>query len=273
MPTFALKAPATTVTVKIVGDCEQADIDDLYALWEWCLIDTSTLSTTSAHDDPGRDTVTVTYDPSAPWATWGDDWVVAPDWGQIQQHLARMIAISAHEHARHDGFAFHASGLAHPATGATAIFVGSTEAGKTTVARRYGSTYAYVCDEMMAVNVRSLAVHAFGKPLSIRDAAGESTLFSPSSVGMRRPEGPLHVAALCLLDRSAGAPEKPLLEPVDLFDALECILPQTGYGLDRPQPLQQLSSLITAVGGVRRLRYRDDADLTSALTTLIGALP
>jgi hypothetical protein len=165
----------------------------------------------------------------------------------------------------------HAACLASPATGRAASFVAAGGTGKTTLVRTLGPGRWYVTDETTVV-LDDGAVVPYPKPLSLRRAPDSlyKNEVQPSSLGLRPPQGPITLGALCLLDRSDTHRGAPRVEPLSTLDALVLLVPQTSHLPELSRPLQRLAALSESVGGVHRVTYREAASLAGVVDELTG---
>src|SRR5690606_11574012 len=122
----------------------------------------------------------------------------------------------------------HAAALAHPKTGATAVFVAPGNTGKTTLCRALGPSRSYVTDETVGVR-RDGAVVAYPKPLSLRrpDGVGIKDEAAPGDVGLPRPRVQLWLAGIVLLRRDPDEVGVPVVEELPLLDAVLALTPES----------------------------------------------
>jgi hypothetical protein len=96
----------------------------------------------------------------------------------------------------------------------------------------------------------------------------------PSELGLRPlPDAQLRVAAIVLLDREEDASEQPLMETLDLADALEDLVAQSSYLTSMSAPLHSIASLVAATGGIRRVTYREASSLRPVIEELLAGPP
>ncbi len=167
---------------------------------------------------------------------------------------------------------FHACGLAHDDTGAAAVLFGPSGTGKTTLARTLGAAFVYLSDETAAVSADRLLV-PYPKPLSILTdpASALKEQVSPGELGLR-PVTPraYPLRALVQLHRvpdHAGEVEVELLSTVD---ALPELISQASYTRQIDRPLHHMADLAHHVGGVRRVTYRESAELEPVVRALLA---
>lgn len=171
----------------------------------------------------------------------------------------------------------HAAGLADDA-GRVVVLSAPSGTGKTTAARHLSRRYAYVSDETIAIAADG-SVDPYRKPLSIIEAgsAHKAQVALSSIDGGRALPAALRVVKIVVLDRSPNAPEEPLLEELDVAEALELLGPQTSYLCDGDAALRRIDALLGATGGAVRLRYREvdgiDAIIDALMQTDIRPVP
>jgi len=164
---------------------------------------------------------------------------------------------------------FHAAGVADD-TGRVAAFIGPSGAGKTTLSGELGRHAGYVSDETIAIG-RGLAVSPYRKPLSIVRPGAPKRQVSPADAGLQHlPDAPLRLASLVLMARDPDA-ETAEIEQVGLAEALPELVSQMSYLRDQERPLQAIAAVCDAVGGVRRLRYRDTSSVPALLPQLFAS--
>lgn len=167
----------------------------------------------------------------------------------------------------------HAAGVALP-DGRVVVFIGPSGRGKTTAARHLGAAYGYVSDETVGIDEAG-RVWPYRKPLSIiEDNPSVKVQRAPSEIGlMPLPDGELRLAAVVLLDRRPDAPDEPVIETVDLGDALEELAAQSSYLMSMPAPLQTIAGHVASVGGVQRVTYREASSLVPLVPGLAEPTP
>jgi hypothetical protein len=165
---------------------------------------------------------------------------------------------------------FHAGAVAHPTTNRTVIYVAAGGTGKTTLSRFLGTRYRYLTDETVAVDAEHRAL-PYPKPLSIREPGKPyKTETPPHELDLLPPAGPAPVARILLLNRSDSNPDQPEIEPMDLFDAVMALVPQTSALSKMDAGLHQLADLIDATGPILKAQYREAESLLPAIAGLIG---
>jgi hypothetical protein len=166
----------------------------------------------------------------------------------------------------------HGAVLADPATGRAAVFVGPSGVGKTTLAHALGHVLGYVTDETAAIEPDG-SVRPYPKPLSVRstsDGTRVKAQLSPAELGLvPPPDHPVAVRVILLARRTDAGP--PRLEPVDLLPALAATAEQCSHLQLLDRPLHRLAAVLEPAGGLRRLVYRDAADVVPLAAGLLEA--
>ena len=165
---------------------------------------------------------------------------------------------------------FHASALCDQRSGATIAMIAPGGTGKTTLVRALGPGRGYVTDETVGVAAdRSIA--AYSKPLSVRrPEPGPKDEVAPSSLGLRPPQVQPWLAGMVLLRRDRGLGETVVVEQLDLLDALVLLAPETSSLASADRPLHRLADLMESVGGLRRVRYHNAADVEPLVAEVLG---
>ena len=190
------------------------------------------------------------------------------------ESLTTSTTLAGIERHRGRSLMFHAAGLADPATGATVALVAASGTGKTTAARALGNRLAYVSDETVCVDPGDLAVIPYPKPLSLVQGPHEpKRQVSPDELGLRHLDGPAHLHALVLLERSGDQDAAQLTDPLPLVTALSALVPNTSALPSLPNPLSTLVRVVGACGGVRAVRYREIEDARELLLRLAESPP
>ena len=251
------------VEVQVRGDRAGEVLARLGRLWECC---------SPAAEGTAAVTTRVLFDsdPDAVRAAELAGDVARQHLDDLLQVLTQRITLTAIDARAGQCLMLHAACLADPATGAAAAFVAPGGTGKTTLVRTLGPGRWYVTDETTVV-LGDGRVLPYPKPLSVRRAP--DSLFKnetpPSAVGLVPPQGPVHLAALCLLDRDDAHTGPPGVERLDTLDALVALVPQTSHLPEMPRPLQGLAALCESLGGVHRITYRESAEVAGCLDDLL----
>lgn len=215
-------------------------------------------------------------------AVWRDavtdgapDDVVVPRAGQsveaLLSGLSQQVTLSAIDAGRGRGWMLHAAGVAND-RGGVVVLVGPSGRGKTTASRTLGRHFGYVSDETIAIEADG-TVHEYRKPLSIiQDWSTPKAQVAPSDLGLLPlPHSALRVAAVALLDRRPEHEGRPRLELLDLGDALAELVAQSSHLASHASPLREITGIVGATGGVRRIVYREAEDLVETIAELAAA--
>ena len=195
---------------------------------------------------------------------------ITADRTQMLSELSQQVTLAALEQRRGELWMLHAAGLAG-ADGRVVVLVGPSGRGKTTAVRTLAASFGYVSDESVAIDDDG-HVWPYRKPLSVIEDSGKpKAQRSPSELGLGAlPDAALRVAAIVLLDRDERALEHPVIEDVDLGEALGDLVSQSSYLTSMPAPLHSIAALATATGGIRRVRYREAASLLPVIESLLA---
>ena len=240
------------VGVRVSGDRAHQVLDRLADLWECCRTPVGT---------PAEVRVDVLSDSSL-------------ELDDLLQVVTQRITETAVDARAGQCLMLHAACLADPTSGAAVAFVAPGGTGKTTLVRTLGPGRWYVTDETTVV-LDDGTVLPYPKPLSLRRQPG--SLFkdetAPGSLGLVPAAGRLHLAGLCLLARDDDHDGPPVVETLPTLDGLVSLVPQTSHLPDQPRPLRRLAELSESLGGVRRIHYRESADLKGIWDDLLAAAP
>ncbi|GAT72232.1 ATP-binding cassette domain-containing protein [Microbacterium hydrocarbonoxydans] len=199
------------------------------------------------------------------------DFGQVPDAERFMEQLSTTVTLDALAHARGRLMMLHAAGVALD-DGRVIAFTGPSGRGKTTLSRVLAKVHGYVSDETIAFD-RDLRVHPYRKPLSVIRHGMPKDQVAPAEAGLRPlPDADLRLAAIVLLDRdpSAGAPQ---IEHLHFLDAAPELVEQTSYLAELDGTVATLAELCDRVGGVRRLRYSEAADVPAMLESLFADVP
>ncbi|MBA75128.1 MAG: hypothetical protein CMO30_07575 [Tistrella sp.] len=196
---------------------------------------------------------------------------IVPRGSELSGVLARLsaeVTLAAIEARQGELWMLHASALALR-DGRVIALVAPSGTGKTTAASVLGRRFGYVSDETTAVTPEG-GVLPYRKPLSIiTTPLGPKAQRAPSVLGLRDlPDVPLRLARVVLLDRDDHAPAVPLIEEVEVGDAIVDLVPQSSYLARMPAPLRLMAAHLEATGGPLRVRYRDAASLLPLFDSL-----
>jgi hypothetical protein len=251
------------VEVVVGGDRAAEVLERLPRLWEFC--------PARAEDTRARVSVVFDSDVEVVGRAEAAGAVTRVELDDLLQVLTQRITLTAIDARAGECLMLHAACLASPETGRAASFVAAGGTGKTTLVRTLGPGRWYVTDETTVV-LDDGTVLPYPKPLSVRRAPQSLSKdeVAPSSLGLRPPQGPVVLGALCLLDRSDDHRGGPRVEPLPTLDALVLLVPQISHLPELPRPLQRLASLSESLGGVHRVTYREAADLAGVVDELTG---
>lgn len=198
---------------------------------------------------------------SQPWSREAAT-VQDSDVRRLLQRLTQTITHTAIAARTGELLMLHAAGLAHPRTGATAVFVAPGNTGKTTLCLTLGPRRAYVSDETVGIR-RDGGVEPFPKPLSVRrpDVVGVKDETAPGSVGLRPPDAPPWLAGIVLLRRDAAHEGEPAVRELDLLEAILALTPESSGFMRTDGPLRWLADVLRTTGGAREVTYGEVAGL------------
>ena len=198
---------------------------------------------------------------STPWDR-SESTVRDTDRRQLLQRLTQSVTYCVIGAQSGHLLMLHAAALADPVTGATAAFVAPGNTGKTTLCRTLGPTRTYVTDETLGVR-RDGTVVPYLKPLSVRrpDWVGVKDEQAPGDLGLRAPEVTPWLAGLVILRREPEHEGPPLVEELDLLDAIIALTPESSAFMRTERPLHWLAEVLDRTGGARRVTYAEVADL------------
>lgn len=195
----------------------------------------------------------------------------ASDLAPLLERLSQRVTLAAIEAHRGRRWMLHAAGLALP-DGRVVVLVGPSGRGKTTASLHVARRFGYVSDETIAMDAEG-RVFAYRKPLSIIEGSDlPKAQRAPSDLGLvALPSEPLRLAAIVLLDRQPEASDTPVVQPVDLGDALGELVAQTSFLAELDRPLEAIARLVERAGGVQRVVYREAETLGEVLAGLAAA--
>lgn len=276
-----LRALGTDVDIQVAGHDATMLARGLRDRWHLCLREDAAVAgagavadtdTDAAHDarTPGEKprVVRVTLlppegeqEPASAWAR-GDNDVRDRDPRRLLQRLTQSITHEVITARTGELLMLHAAGLADPATGATAVFVAPGNTGKTTLCRTLGPTRRYLSDETVGIR-RDGTVVPYPKPLSVRrpDWVGVKDETAPGDVGLRSPEADPWLAGIVLLRREEDHVGAPVVEDLEVLDAVISLTPESSGFMRTERPLRWLADVLERTGGARRVTYAEVADL------------
>lgn len=210
------------------------------------------------------------HGPVPPW-TRGETRVHDVDLPRLLQRLTQSVTHAAITARTGDLLMLHAAALAHPGTGATAAFVAPGNTGKTTLCRALGPGRAYVSDETVGIR-RDGTIVPYLKPLSTRreDWVGTKDEQPPGGAGLSAPTTTPWVAGVVVLSRQPGHVGAPVVEELDVLDAVQALTPETSGFMRTDGPLRWLADVLERTGGARRAVYAEAASLEPLAAEICG---
>ncbi len=258
---YAVGAMGVRVVTEVSGDRAAEVLDRLPSLWEYCPAD-------DLPEDAPTVTVEVVHvsDEATGRAADAAGQVSRRHADDLLQVLTQRITVAAIDALAGRVHLLHAAALADPGTGIAHAFVAPGGTGKTTLVRTLGPGFAYVTDETVAV-ADDLTVSPYPKPLSIRRTPGSllKDETPPRALGLTPSAGPVRLGAVWLLDRREDHDGPPAVRLLDPLDAVVALTQQVSHLAVMDRPLQRLAAVVDAVGGLRRVTYRDATDLRHLL--------
>jgi hypothetical protein len=218
--------------------------------------------------DAWRDALTHTHPGSG--TTTASVEAAGPDVESALHHLSPAVTTTAIGARAGQLVMLHAAALADPLTGRTAVLVAASGTGKTTASVTLGRSLAYVSDETAAIT-REGVVLPYRKPLSIIDGGHLKKQVAPSALGLLTTDQEYRLGALLVIERDRHHVGEPLVDLLDTVDAIAAIAPQSSFLPSLERPLHRLAELIHLVGGARRVRYAESADLEPVIARLLAA--
>ena len=259
----------TDLDVRVTGEDPEELARVLRERWHLALrdgADTSSAPPTAGGPQPGAPLVVeaglvTPGGQPAPWDRAGTA-VHDEDLPRLLQRLTQNITHAAIAARTGELLLLHAAALAHPRTGATAAFVAPGNTGKTTLCRALGPGRAYVSDETVGIR-RDGTITPYLKPLSTRraDWAGTKDEQPPGSAGLAAPGVTPWIAGVVVLSRDPGHTGPPVVEELDLLDAVVALTPESSGFMGTRAPLRWLADVLGRTGGARRAVYAEAASL------------
>lgn len=236
------------VRVDVTGPGADAFAERLRGLWSRCL----------AH---GPDAATP--EAVAVELTGEDD-----AWGLLERTTQRITLALLHQQAG-QAMLLHAGGVSHPFTGRSAVYVARSHTGKTRLSLELGRHFGYLSDESIAIT-EDFTILPYPKPLSVRDPrGGPRQELGPDALGLRTPPARPHLTHLLLLDRRDDHDGPPVVEALDVVDAVALPGPQTSWLSALPAGLHRLDVLLQHTGGVLKVTYHEASTLVPLVTDLL----
>lgn len=261
-----LRVLGVDVDLRVRGSRPEELLEALRERWHLCLRDETDPDPQAAAravvlDVEHRDDEHEGGPGSGAWRREGDV-VVDQDRRRLLQRLTQSVTHAAITARTGELLMLHAAGLAHPDSGATAVFVAPGNTGKTTLCLTLGPARSYLTDETVGIR-RNGSVAAYPKPLSVRrpDWVGVKDETAPGAVGLAPPKARPWVAGIILLDRRPGHEGPPLVQDLDLLDAVVALAPESSGFMRTDGPLRWLADVLERTGGARRVIYAEAGDL------------
>ena len=229
------------IDICLTADTDSELRDQIERAWRHCLASTAEPATREVH-----------------WQ--------APDAPTGMHLLSQQVTRAAIDARAGQAFMLHGAAIADADSGATLAVVGASGAGKTTWVETHGRNRRYLSDETILIR-HDLGIVGIPKPLSI-GYEGLKQQRAPEEFGLVESEGNETLRGLWLLDRDGTTPAA--LTEVDLLDALPLLAQQASYLTAMEKPLQQMASIVTACGGLKRAHYREAGDLADLVAEAIG---
>jgi hypothetical protein len=200
-------------------------------------------------------------DPPPPWDRQ-DPVVQDRDLPRLLQRLTQSITHAVITARTGELLMLHAAGLAHPRSGATAVFVAPGNTGKTTLCRALGPGRSYVSDETVGIR-RDGTITPYLKPLSTRraDWVGTKDEQPPGTAGLTAPATTPWVAGVVVLRREPELTGPPQVTALDVLDAVLALTPESSGFMGTEGPLRWLADVLERTGGARLAVYAEAAHL------------
>ncbi|WP_134774481.1 hypothetical protein [Ornithinimicrobium flavum] len=271
-----LRALGTDVDVHVGGHLPEMFAQAVRDRWHLCLREDDPAEEALAGDGgPPRVVRAVLEDPDAPPASGGagargGQEIRDQDPRRLLQRLTQSVTHEVISARTGKLLMLHAAAIAHPGTGATAVFVAPGNTGKTTLCRTLGPSRSYVTDETVGVRPDGTVV-PYLKPLSVRrpDWVGVKDETAPGVAGLAGPRVVPWLAGIVLLRRDPGA-STPVVEELSLLDAVMALTPESSGFMRTERPLRWLARVLDRTGGARRVTYAEVADLEPLAEELCG---
>ncbi len=191
---------------------------------------------------------------------------------ELLERVTQEVTLAAIKARAGELLMLHACAVADPVTGAVVVCVGPSGMGKTTLASTLGRRWPYVTDETVAVDAAGV-VSPYPKPLSVRrPGCWVKEQVPPEDLGLTPAKGPLHAAAVLLLDRRDGV-EEVSVEDVATIPAVALLAEHTSYLASFEKPLSRVARFVHQAGGLRRVTYSEAESLIPVVGSLLAGAP
>jgi hypothetical protein len=232
--------------------------------WQDCLI-----STTAPHQDVIPVDAFLDDDPELVRQMAANGHVASTHVDALMDWLTPTITVKAITRNAGRFVMLHACGLANPTTGASIALIASSGTGKTTIAQTFGTSWAYLSDETVAVRPDGMVL-AYPKPLSVLDTpqAAIKRQLAASSLGLIQAPDRCRLVGMLLLTRTLD--NSPLRSKrVATVHALAAVAPHMSFFSSLERPLQQTASLLKGVGGLLSVQYSEAEQLRGLVDSLL----
>ncbi len=269
--TLELTAFGVPVRIRVGGRGRDEAAEQILTAWARCGV--RELSPAEAAAEFSGASVGAVLDPdeAVHELAWEQNSAAAETVEILASVFTSAVTMKAIEAARAKLVMVHAAGLADLETGRTAILVGASGAGKSTVSRTLGKHFGYVSDETIAFTEQR-GVLPYPKPLALMptDRDWGKIQHSPESLGLLAAPADLSLGAIVFLSRSVDGPETPEVREVPVAEAIALIGEQTSYFAELDRPLHRVAELVRAAGPAVQVAYREAEDLLPVLTDLLA---
>ncbi|HKY58630.1 MAG TPA: hypothetical protein VJL80_11390 [Aeromicrobium sp.] len=239
--TVAVEVLGVRIDIRLPADAGHEIRDQITSAWQHCL-------TNSA-------------DPAPHQVAWR-----GPDAMTGMHLLSQDVTRAAIDARAGEAVMLHAAAIADADSGATLAVVGASGAGKTTWVQAHGRNRRYLSDETVLIT-QDLRIIGVPKPLSLGHR-GLKRQHPPEEFGLIEADGTEHLAGLWLLDRDGTTPAR--LAEVEMLDTLPLLSEQASYLTAVDRPLQQMASIVSACGGLRRAHYGEATDLADIVAEALA---
>lgn len=271
---FDLTAFGVTVRVVIGGRGRDEFAERILTTWARCDIHEITGQVSDTAYDGALVRGVLDPDPAVHEIAWNQNALAGETLEIVETLLTSAVTMTAITAARGELLMIHAAGLADPRTGRTAMLIGSSGAGKTTLCRTLGTQLAYVSDETIAFDSQD-SIIGYPKPLALVPTGGHGakTQHSPDALELVSAPSDLKLGAVVILSRADDGPNEPEIRELPAAEALALVAENTSFLSELAQPLNHLARVVFSVGPVLEIRYREAETLAATLTELLTTPP